>query len=407
MLSIQNIGKSYQTYSSEWRRIARWIGFPLKPSKENWILRNISFDIVSNEALGIIGENGSGKSTLLKIIAGTLQPTEGQLQIRGSINSILEMGLGFNHELTGRQNSYNILGLMGLDSKHIKYLLPKVEAFSEINEYFDQPMRIYSTGMHMRVAFSVVTAVRPEILIIDEALSVGDAYFQHKSFRRIREFREQGTALIIVSHDRTAIQSICNKCILIEKGIIIKVGPPEEVFDFYNARIGEKEDNTIEVKKLESGKAQIRHGTGQARFEEVALCDRDGKVVELVGVAEPVELRLRVKVYETIEKLVMGYSIKDQFGQTMYGTNTWHTKQTIDHPNVGDEYQYKIFFPVHLGAGNYSLQIALHKTDTHLIENYDWRDLVLTFEVINRDKPDFIGCSWSEPKINIEKIRSQ
>ncbi len=404
LLSVQGLGKAFRTYSSEWKRFARWFGVPLKPSEEHWVLRHISFDIQPGEAIGIIGQNGAGKSTLLKMITGTLQPTEGQVHINGRIAAILELGMGFNPELTGRQNVFHAAGLMGFSAEQIQQAIPDIEAFAEIGEYFNEPVRTYSSGMQMRVAFAVATAYRPEILIVDEALSVGDAYFQHKSFSRIREFQEQGTTLLIVSHDRGAIQSLCDRAILLESGTVIKDGNPEEVFDFYNAIIAEKENSTVEVKQLEDGKTQTSSGTGEARVEEIGLYNSNGEAVEFVGVGDSVELRIKVMLYQPIETLVLGYGIKDRLGQVMYGTNTWHTKQLIEKPMAGELYEFIVAFPANFGIGSYSVQTALVDKDTHLTANYEWRDMALVFNVINIDKTHFAGCLWNEPVIKIERL---
>lgn len=402
LLSVQNVGKAFRAYSSEWHRFARWFGVPLKPAEEVWVLRHISFDVRVGEAVGLIGQNGAGKSTLLKMITGTTQPSEGQVQVNGRISAILELGMGFNPELSGRENVRHAAGLMGFNAQQIEQALPDIEAFAEIGSYFDEPVRTYSSGMQMRVAFAVATAWRPEILIVDEALSVGDTYFQHKSFDRIRKFREQGTSLIIVSHDRGAIQTLCDRAILLEQGAVIKDGDPEEVFDFYNALIAEKENSTVEVRKLENGKAQTTSGTGEATVEEIALYNSKGEPAEFIGVGEQVTLKIRVKVHHTIESLVLGYGIKDRLGQVMYGTNTWHTEQVLNHPHAGDEFLFSLAFPANLGVGSYSIQTALVDRDTHLTANYEWRDMALVFNVINIDKHQFAGCLWNEPEITIE-----
>src|SRR5690606_6494074 len=216
-------------YRSEWQRVARWFGASPEPLEEHWVVRGVSFEIGAGEVVGIVGQNGAGKSTLLKMVAGTLQPTEGQLRVNGRIAAILELGMGFHPELTGRQNVMHAAGLMGFSARDVVAAMPGIEDFAEIGEYFDQPVRTYSSGMQVRVAFAVATAFRPEVLIIDEALSVGDSYFQHKSFDRIRSFREQGTTLLIVSHDRNAIQAICDRAILLERGRVLKDGEPEAV----------------------------------------------------------------------------------------------------------------------------------------------------------------------------------
>src|SRR5574344_701646 len=201
ILEVKNIYKSYRTYSSEIWRIFSWFGIKHKAIQENYTLKNISFSINEGEAIGIIGQNGAGKSTLLKIITGTLCSTSGSIVVNGKIAAILELGMGFHPDLSGRQNAYHSAGLMGYTSEQIDSVINDIEAFAEVGEYFDQPVRTYSSGMQMRVAFATVTAYRPEILIVDEALSVGDAYFQHKSFERIRQFQKEGTTLLLVSHD--------------------------------------------------------------------------------------------------------------------------------------------------------------------------------------------------------------
>ena len=253
----------------------------------------------------------------------------------------------------------------------------------------------------MRVAFAVATMYRPEILIVDEALSVGDAYFQHKSFDRIRKFQELGTTLLIVSHDRGAIQSLCSRALLLESGTIIKDGPPEEIFDFYNAIIAEKENSTVEVTRLEDGRIQTSSGTGEAKVEEIALYNSKGEIAEYVGVGERVELHVKVRVHTPLETLVIGYCIKDRLGQVIFGTNTWHTEQVIKTPQAGDTYNFVTTFPANLGMGSYSVSIALHDSDTHLTANYEWIDLAFVFNVININEKQFVGCNWLNAGIRI------
>lgn len=337
ILTVDNLSKSYRQYASELIRFARWFGIPLKPTMEHWVLKNITFDVRRGESMGIIGQNGSGKSTLLKIIAGVTQPTSGQVRINGKVSAILELGLGFNSDLTARANAYYTLGLMGYGHQEIIKIMPEIEEFSEIGDYFDEPLRTYSSGMQMRVAFSVATAFRPDILIVDEALSVGDAYFQHKSFDRIRYFKDEGTSLLIVSHDSSAIKNICNRSILLDNGIVLKDGNPEEVFDFYNAIIDNKERCTVNLKKISSGKVQTISGTGEAKIEEIALYNSKGELAEYVDVGEDVSLHVKIKVYETLKTLVLGYGIRNHLGQVMWGTNTWHTKQVLNNPQAATD----------------------------------------------------------------------
>lgn len=404
LIKVNGIGKTYYSYTSEWQRFARWFGFSVKSVQETRVLRNVNFNIVSGQAIGIIGQNGAGKSTLLKILTGTLQPTEGQIEVQGRISAILELGMGFNPDLTGRQNVYHSAGLMGFSLPEIESAMADIEAFAEIGEYFDEPVRVYSSGMQVRVAFAVATAWRPDVLIVDEALSVGDSYFQHKSFDRIRMFQEQGTTLLIVSHDRGAIQALCNRAILLEKGTIIKDDTPEVVFDFYNALIAEKENTSLEINQLDNGKVQTISGSGEAHVTEIVLRNSKKEMVDNIAVGEEVELEISVQVTQPIETLVLGYGIKDRLGQVVFGTNTWHTEQVINQPKIGETYCFKIGFTAGLGVGSYSVQTAVTSTDTHLVNNYEWKDLAFMFDVVNTQKPHFAGVAWFDTKIEVNKL---
>ena len=399
VLEVKNISKSYKDYSSEFKRMLSWFGLNFKPAEEHQILKHINFSIAPGEAVGIVGQNGAGKSTLLKIITGTLQATKGEINTNGKISAILELGMGFHPDLTGRQNAYHSAGLMGYTSKQIDAVISDIEDFAEIGEYFDYPVRTYSSGMQMRVAFAVATAYRPNILIIDEALSVGDSYFQHKSFDKIKKFKEQGTSLLFVSHDKASILALCDRAILIDKGELLKEGNPEEITDYYNALIAQKENSSVKQQNTNSNKLQTISGTGEATIEKVALYNQEGELIDVVGVGDLVDLKVDVKINKDISSLVLGYAIKDRLGQTMYGTNTWHTKQIIDFPKENDKYQFTLTFPANLGVGTYSIVIALTNSDTHLNENYEWRDLALIFDVVNLNKTYFVGSTWNEPKI--------
>ncbi|HNX72479.1 ABC transporter ATP-binding protein, partial [Rivihabitans pingtungensis] len=199
-IQVTGLGKAYRQYASRWGRLAEWLLPGARPRhQEKWVLHDISFAVAPGEAVGIVGINGAGKSTLLKLITGTSQPTRGTVSLQGRVAALLELGMGFHPDFTGRQNAYTAGQLIGLSAEDIHALMPEIEAFAEIGDYIDMPVRVYSSGMQMRLAFSVATCKRPDILIVDEALSVGDAYFQHKSFNRISEFAKQGTTLLIVS----------------------------------------------------------------------------------------------------------------------------------------------------------------------------------------------------------------
>lgn len=403
-LIVENIGKAYIEYGSELRRFARWFGVPVTPVAEHWVIRNVTFRVDPGESIGIIGANGAGKSTVLKMITGTTRPSEGRVAVNGRVSALLELGLGFNTELTGRENVVHSAGLMGIPQSQIETLLPEIEEFAEIGEYFDQPMRTYSSGMHVRVAFSVATAIRPDILIVDEALSVGDAYFVHKCFQRIREFREAGTTLLIVSHDPNAVQALCDRAVLLDGGRMILDADPQQVFDYYNALVAEKENRSIRTESAADGKVATESGSGEVVLTHIDLVDSDGLQVEYVAVGQPVALRVRVKVNASVDRLVFGYMLRDRLGQPVFGTNTHHTGQTSSELSPGDELEFIARFPMSLGPGSYSVSIALSSTETHLVKNYQWKDLALVFTVANLDKPQFVGTAWLPPVIEVASL---
>jgi lipopolysaccharide transport system ATP-binding protein len=399
ILEVKDVSKSFLDYSSEWKRILSWFGLSFAPKEEHKILKHINFSIQKGEAIGIVGQNGAGKSTLLKIVTQTLKPSQGKVTVNGRISAILELGMGFHPDLTGRQNVYHSSGLMGFTQVQIDEVIDEIEEFAEIGEYFDQPVRTYSSGMSMRVAFGVATAYRPDILIIDEALSVGDAYFQHKSFDRIRKFQEDGTTLLLVSHDRNAIQSICDRAILLEGGCIIKDGEPEEVMDFYNALIAQKENSKVEQKTLDDGKVETISGTGEVTIENIRLLNSQNQIVEYISVGEKVTLEILVKVNKDVDELVLGYMIKDRLGQAIFGTNTHHLKKEIKELKQGTQIEYKFTFNSNIGVGSYSMAVAVHSGESHIVNNYEWRDNALIFNVANQDKDEFVGTSWIAPKL--------
>lgn len=404
VITVSNLGKAYKSYPSRFARLKEWL-VPFSKAKHTikWVLRDISFQINSGEAVGIIGINGAGKSTLLKMLTGTTEPTTGSIRMHGKVAALLELGIGFHPEFTGRQNAYMAGQLLGIGANEMSNLLPEIEEFAEIGDYMDYPVRVYSSGMQVRLAFAVATAQRPDILIIDEALSVGDAYFQHKSFDRIRKFREEGTTLLIVSHDKQAIQSICDRAILLNAGGLAMEGKPENVMDFYNAMLAEREEQSVRQVIDASGSIKTISGSGEATIESVLILNENGASVETIGVGASVDLKIRVKINSDISNLVIGYMLKDRLGQPVYGTNTYHLGEMQHNLLKGEEFEYSFKFNANLGQGSYSISVALHEGSTHLGVNYEWRDRAGIFSVINLSKREFVGVAWLPPKTQILK----
>jgi len=401
---VNNLDKGYKQYPTRWSRLFEWLD-PRRKARHtlHWVLQGISFHVRPGEAVGIIGINGAGKSTLLKMIVGTTRPTSGSVQVTGRVAALLELGMGFHPDFTGRQNVLMAGQLLGYSVEDITRLMPDIEAFAEIGEYIDQPVRVYSSGMQMRLAFSVATAIRPDVLIVDEALSVGDTYFQHKSFARIREYRKQGTTLLIVSHDKASIQSICDRAILLNAGKLAMEGEPEAVMDYYTALLADHKAVTVKLSETDDGKIRMDSGTREAEFTDIALINQHGQRIEVIAVGETITAQLSVRVNQDIEGLVLGFGIKDRLGQMIFSTNTWHTKQAIGHVCAGSTFRFNVEFPANLGVGHYSVHCSLVEKESHIEKNYHWIERAKIFEVINIDKPFFIGCGWSDMKFNIEK----
>ena len=403
-ITVSNLGKAYKQYQSKWHRLAEWV-LPLSQPRHvlHWVLSDLNFTVSPGDAVGIVGVNGAGKSTLLKLITGTTQPTTGSIAIQGRVAAMLELGMGFHPDFTGRQNVFNSGQLLGMSYQEIVTLMPEIEAFAEIGDYLDQPVRVYSSGMQMRLAFSVATVKRPDVLIIDEALSVGDTYFQHKSFERIREFNRLGTTLLLVSHDKQAIQAICNRAILLDGGKLAYEGEPEAVMDYYNAKIGKSDHAKIAQTVSTSGKIKTTSGSGEAEILSVRLVNQQGDAVKVVDVGEVVSLQIEVRVVVSIPELVMGYLIKDRLGQAVFGTNTFLLGATLSQVEANDCYRYQFSFPVNLGEGSYAISLAVHSSRTHLEANYIWQDMAYLFDVVNQSHAEFVGVAWLKPTWEVNR----
>ena len=403
-IRVTGLSKAYKQYPNRWSRLAEWL-IPFSPIRhhQHWVLQDVEFEIAPGEAVGIVGANGAGKSTLLKMITGTTQPTTGKIELQGRVAALLELGMGFHPDFTGRQNAIMAGQLLGMQLEEIEALMPEIEHFAEIGDAIDHPVRTYSSGMQMRLAFSVATARRPDILIVDEALSVGDAYFQHKSFDRIRQFRAQGTTILLVSHDKGVIQSICDRAILLSDGHIAMQGAPDAVMDYYNALLAEREARNIEQTVTADGRIQTLSGSGEATLEDIQLLNPQDEPIEVVEVGQSVTLQIRVRIHQPIDTLVFGYLIKDRLGQSVYGTNTHHLDQPQEHVQPGETITCRFAFQANLGPGNYSISTAHVSTGDHLTNNYEWRDLALLFTVVNLRHPHFEGSNWLPPTLHIAR----
>ncbi|MXN27657.1 ABC transporter ATP-binding protein [Delftia sp. CH05] len=381
ILIVSNVHKAYRRYSSKWARFREWLTGKSNHEKK-WVLRGIDFKVNSGESVGILGVNGAGKSTLLKIITGTTQPTNGGVTIRGRVAALLELGMGFHPDFTGRQNVFMAGQLLGLRLDEIRSNMPNIEAFAEIGEYMDQPIRMYSSGMQMRLAFSVATAVRPDILIVDEALSVGDAYFQAKCFQRIAFFKEQGMTLLLVSHSPGDVVKHCERAILLKDGCIVQDGDSRMVTNHYLDQLfGKKKENggsisstTDSAQVIMGGKdADVFHtrpgyykqehrwGHGGAAILDYFFSAGDQNYPPRIDSNANVDFYFKVRFDSDFENVVPGFLIKTLEGIFLYGTNSFVSTEGKEHISVcaGDVRIFRFSLPVALNEGSYLISFGV------------------------------------------------
>jgi lipopolysaccharide transport system ATP-binding protein len=394
LISIRNITKKYHTFDSDWHRFLEAItNGKIRRRHEHWILKGISLDAEPGESIGIIGYNGAGKSTLLKIVLGVSTPDTGTVSINGRVAGLLELGVGFHPEFTGRENAVISCQLLGLAPEEIPPLVEEIKQFSELGEYFDEPMRTYSTGMAMRLAFSSSTVVRPEILVVDEALAVGDAYFQHKSMARIRRFREAGTTLFLVSHDPTAIKNLCDRAIILEDGVMIRDGRPDEVLDYYQAMVNRRKKDE-EIRQFQGdGVVVTRSGDARMEISAIQVLDMDGRPGRVFKTGETARIRQTITCNDPDVRPNVGIMIRDRLGNHIYGTNTHLKKVTIsDRFEKGAQFHVDFDVELRLGGGSYNVSVAVVDDALHS-SHLDWIDQAVVFQVMPDGVPDFAGLT--------------
>lgn len=349
-------------------RLQRVLGFQQKKYfREFWALRELSFDVKKGESCGIVGMNGSGKSTLLQIITGTLAPTSGEVTTQGRIAALLELGSGFNPEFSGRENVYMNGLLLGYSREQISEKLESIIAFADLGEHFDRLLKTYSSGMQMRLAFSVATAFSPDILIVDEALAVGDAYFQQKCFHRLAEFKEAGGTLLFVSHDANTVKQLCDKALFIDHGQRISHGLPRDVIDLYQGMVAQKTDlgerTLVVVQNGESGaswkKATTVSTNGEIDLVDFRLLDVDDGPVHHLESEAPLTVQYTVKARQVLDRPAFGLIVRDRLGRSLFETSTYAMRMDVQPLNVGDMVTIRFTFEFNLRAGQYSFSVGV------------------------------------------------
>ncbi|HXL82140.1 MAG TPA: ABC transporter ATP-binding protein [Pyrinomonadaceae bacterium] len=393
-LRVEKVSKQYRIYDRPGDRLKESVTRGLlSRHKEFWALRDVDFEIEAGTTVGIVGPNGCGKSTLLQIIAGTLAPTHGDVWHEGRIAALLELGAGFDPEFTGVENVFMNASLMGLTRRETERLFPAIERFAEIGEFLYQPVKTYSSGMYVRLAFAIAATVDPDILIIDEALAVGDAVFQHRCLRRIKELHERGTTVLFVSHDAAAVRALCSRAILLKAGRLAEDGKPSEVLNHYQKMVMEREKTyEAEAHSLSPGERpqsaddrtlpppsySYRHGDRSAEIIGAELLDTTGTHADVVESGATLSLRVAVRFLRDIEDPVVGFLIRNRLGIHAYGTNTKEQQVDFEALGRGETIEVTFSFDCWLGIDQYSISLAVHSRDGFA---YDWLDAALFFRV--------------------------
>ncbi len=371
-----------------------------KYHNEFWAIKDVSFEVDTGTTFGIIGRNGSGKSTLLQLIAGILMPSSGHLDINGRISALLELGSGFDPEFTGRENVFMNGAILGIDAREIEKRFSQIEAFADIGTFIDQPVKLYSSGMYVRLAFATAINVDPDILLVDEALAVGDVVFQHRCMRKIRELQEKGKTIVFVSHDTGAIQKLCSTVLLLEQGAVVSMGATEQVLrDYYriiwNAEDEKDSGNTVlDARRTEVDQSvfepisncDYRFGNKKGEIIATALTDGQGVKLDVIRSEMTVCFSLIIKSNDHIDMPIAGIVIKDLLGNELIKTNTDAEGVHLAPCPSGAELLLSFTFPFpNLRSGSYSISAGFGNgtIDHHCA--YDWIDNV---RVIILENPD-------------------
>lgn len=401
MISIKNISKTFKLYQTPSDRLKE-IVLRRCYHKEFQALKNVSFEVQEGETLGIIGENGAGKSTILKVLTGILMPDTGSMHVTGKITGLLELGTGFNAEFSGVDNIFYNATYLGLSRREIEERLDKIIEFTELKDFIHEPIKTYSSGMVMRLAFSVAIHADPQAFVVDEALSVGDAYFQQKCMRKIKEFKNNGGSIVFVSHDMNAVKVLCDQAILLEEGNVVKHGEPETIINTYNFLIAKRSKG--EEIRYQSNNTSSGYGNSKVMIDSVVLLDENNSRSEILISGHPVKFVIRLIGQETVNNITIGIGIRDKFGQDIYGTNSFHLKKNISIKRGQSLLITYAFDEFNIGPGKYSLSVSAHTGDTHVNECFHWVDKCVVFEVIVGSDAVFLGLVRLKPDLHVENI---
>ncbi len=405
MLQVQNVSKLYRLYRRPVDRLLEILPFTKKYSpKEFWALRDVSLSVERGEVLGIVGPNGSGKSTLLQVVSGILEPTRGRVITQGRIAALLELGAGFNPEFTGRENVFLNGEILGISRRDMERVFPEIERFAEIGTYIERPVKEYSSGMYVRLAFATAIHVDPEILIVDEALAVGDAIFANRCIKKFEELKKRGVTVLFVSHDLGLVKRLSDRAALMLEGRVAAYGSPSEVVNRYVGVVLERQEHESGAPKTSrasgTGIAQNnRHGDGASRVTSVEIVDAEGAPTRNLQPGEPVTIRVTARAEVALEDPVVGVLIRNRLGIDVFGTNTRIEGVDFGRVAADENFEVEFTFDCLLTRQDYTLTVA-----TQYREGYsqDWLDDVISFTVT--DARDVAGLANFKTKVNWRRV---
>jgi lipopolysaccharide transport system ATP-binding protein len=421
-IEVQGLGKRYSLEKSAGRRL---ISLLRRPGQERttdfWALRDVSFTVERGESFGVLGTNGSGKSTLLQILAGVMRPTLGTAQVNGRVSAILELGAGFNPEFTGRENVFLNAAILGLSQEQIRERYPLIAGFAEIGEFLDQPVRTYSSGMVMRLAFSVAVHIDPEILIVDEALAVGDIYFQQRCLRHLHRMRERNVTLVFVSHSPSELRALCTRSLWLDHGRVREIGDTDPVIGRYLAyssgghlitgaagrsqgvAAGPAAQDALPGEGTSPARVsplgEVRHRFGSRRAEVVAadITDAKGNVVEEAREGDELVVRVEVRAAERLERPIVGFLMRNERGETIYGTNTAREQMAFQALEAGARALVSFRWTAPGLAGRrYSFTVGVSDGDLAAYEICDYAEDALTLNWTGADAAagEYMSVPW-------------
>ena len=394
-----NLGKSFRYYDNKWYRLRSALFHAGNHGQDFWALRKLNVELTKGTTLGIIGRNGSGKTTLLQLLAGLLKPTEGEVEVRGNLATLLELETGFSHDLTGRENIYVSCGLRGFSRKDVARRIDSIINFAELEKFIDHPIKHYSSGMLMRLAFATAINVQPDVLLIDEVFAVGDMAFQHKCAKKFRELQSNGTTIVLATHDMTAVKSLCHQALLLDAGQVLSMGSPEQVTNRYLNLIAEKIAEEEKVRPAPVQQSGVsRHGSGEGKVMSIEILVNDSPV-EVVSFGEQVTFRFHLEYFANVPDSILGFFIRDRYGNDLIGINTHEEGKPIGPRKKGDRLAIEFTLPLFLREGNYSVSpgLSYHPIDPRYL---DWFDNAAFFQM-NAPIHRVHGFFWVPNEIKI------